>query len=203
MLHAGGLGQINRRAWCTAFFIGLITTAVLILWFRTPWPLLAGLLVVDDRPEKVDVLITLGGDSERGLYAAQLYRSGLAPKIIMTGCGSSAAQMAAGAVQAGVRAQDIMLEEKAENTYQNAVYSKDIVLKQNFKSAIIVTSPYHMRRAKLVFGRVFRNTGIKLLYSATKDSGFNADGQCRSEIDRQIVKMEYMKMIYYWFRYWG
>jgi len=165
-----------------------------------PWPLLAKLLVVDDRPEKVDVLIVLAGDSERDLYAVQLYKLGLAPKIIMSGCGGG--QMAKRAVNTGVRERDILIDDKSENTYQNAVYSRDIVVAQNFKSAIVVTSPYHMRRTKLVFGRVFRKTGVKLLYCSTKDSGFNVDGQCKSDIDRQIVRREYIKLIYYWFKYW-
>lgn len=167
-----------------------------------PWSLLAKLLVVEDRLTKADVLITLGGDSEREIYAAELYRLGLAPKIIMSGCGSSASKMANKAIKAGVDAGDILLEEYAESTYENALYSKEIVLAQNFKSAIIVTSPYHMRRTKLAFERVFKNTGVKLLYSPTKDSGFNVDGQCKSERDRTIVKREYIKLIYYWFRYW-
>lgn len=147
-------------------------------------------------------MIALGGDSERDLYAAELYRLGLAPKIIMSGCGSSALQMAKRAVSAGVREGDILVENKSESTYQNALYSRDIVLKQGFRSAIVVTSPYHMRRARLAFERVFRNTGVKLLYCSTRDSGFNADGQCRSETDRQIVLREYIKLVYYWIRYW-
>lgn len=167
-----------------------------------PWPLLAKMLVVDDRPEKVDVLIVLAGDSEREGYAAELYRLGLAPYIIMSGCGASARQMARVAVTKGVPEKSILIEEESVSTYQNAVYSRELVLKHQFKSAIVVTSPYHMRRTKLVFKRVFRNTGVKLLYSATKDSGFNVDGQCKSEIDRQIVRREYMKLLYYWFRYW-
>jgi len=170
--------------------------------YRPPWPLLARLLVVDDRPGKVDVLIVPGGDAERELHAAELYRRGLASKIIMSGCGSSARQMARRAGGAGVDERDIIIEEKAESTYQNALYSRDIVLKQGFKSAIVISSPYHMRRVKLAFERVFRKTGVKLLYSSTKNSGFNTDGRCESEIDRRIVRREYLKLVYYWLRYW-
>ncbi|MCL6561055.1 MAG: YdcF family protein [Firmicutes bacterium] len=198
----GRVVPVKRRVWCIAAFFGLLIFVVFLFLSRPPWALLAKLLVVDDRPEKVDVLIVLAGDSERDLYAAELYRLGLAPKIIMSGCGPTARQMADRAVKAGVRAQDIIMEEKSESTYENAVYSRDIVLTRNFKSAIVVTSPYHMRRTRLVFGRVFRNTGVRLLYCSTRDSEFNTDGQCKSETDRQIVRREYLKLIYYWFRYW-
>lgn len=168
----------------------------------SPWPLLAKFLVVDERPEKVDVLVVPGGDSERELYAADLYRSGLASRIIMSGCGSAAGQMAKRAAGAGVKEQDIIIEDKSESTYQNAVYSRDIIIRENFKSAIVVTSPYHMRRTRLIFERVYKNSGLRLLYCSTKDSGFNVDGQCKSKVDRQLVRKEYIKLVYYWFRYW-
>ncbi|BAF59279.1 MAG: YdcF family protein [Pelotomaculum sp.] len=148
------------------------------------------------------MIIALGGDSERELYAAELYRRGLAPRIIMSGCGSAAKQMAMKAAAAGVGEQDIIVENKSGSTYQNALYTKDIVLSRGFKSAIVVTSPYHMRRARLVFERVFRNTGVKLFYCAAKNSGFNADGRCSSKADRQITLREWIKLVYYWFRYW-
>jgi len=192
--------QIKRIGKCIILFLGVIIIALACLIARPPWSLLAKLLVVDDRPEKVDVLIALSGDSEREIYAAELYKLGFAPRIIMSGRGGG--QMAKRAVSTGVKERDILIEDKSESTYQNAVYSRDIVVARNFKSAIIVTSPYHMRRTKLVFGRVFRNTGVKLIYCSTKDSGFNVDGQCKSDIDRQIVRREYIKLIYYWFKYW-
>ncbi|MCG9969031.1 YdcF family protein [Pelotomaculum terephthalicicum JT] len=184
-----------------AIFYGLLLIVFIVLAYP-PWPLMAKLLVVDERPEAVDVLIALSGDSERELYAAELYRLGLAPKIIMSGHRPGTQKMAIRAVNKGVKEQDIITEDKSENTYENAVYSKEVVLRQNFKSAIIITSPYHMRRTKLVFERIFRNTGVRLIYCPTRDSGFNVDGQCESETDRQIVRREYIKLIYYWFRYW-
>ena len=167
-----------------------------------PWSLLAKFLVVDETIEPADVLIVLGGNTERELYAAELYKQGLAPKIIMTSCGRFAQQMAARAIKAGVDDKAIIIENKSGSTYDNARYSKDLVLEHNFKSAIVVSSPYHMRRSKLVFERVFKHSGIKLIYCAAKKSDFNSDGQCSSENDRRVVKNECIKLIYYWFRYW-
>lgn len=195
-----GVTEIKQKGWCIAILSSVIF--VMLATITPPWPLLAKLLVIDHTPEKVDVLITLGGGAERERYAAELYRLGFARGIIMSGCGNAARQMAKEAIRLGVKEQDIIIEEKARNTYENALYSRDIMSAQNLKSAIVVTSPYHMRRTKLVFGRVFKNTGMKLLYCSTKDSGFNADGQCRSGKDRQVVRREYIKLIYYWMRYW-
>ncbi|HOV80660.1 MAG TPA: YdcF family protein [Bacillota bacterium] len=194
--------QIKSKSRLIATLLCFPFVVLLVIAACPPWPLLAAFLAAGDRPEKADVIITLGGDSERELYAADLYLAGLAPGIIMSGCGASAWQMAKRAAGRGVVEKDILIEDKSENTYQNAVYTREIVLAHNFRSAIVVTSPYHMRRTRLVFGRVFRKTGVKLIYCSARDSGFNADGRCRGVTDRQIVRREYVKLVYYWFRYW-
>lgn len=166
------------------------------------WPHLAGFLSVNDPLRKADVVVALAGGSERAPYAAELYLKGLAPRVIMTGCGSSAKQMAIAAVVRGVNPGDIIIEGKAESTYENALYTREIIVAANFRSAIIVTSPYHARRTKLVFDRLFRNTGVKLLYSTAPGSGFNENGLCCSPAERQVVCREYIKLVYYWFKYW-
>lgn len=183
-------------------FLSGVFIMMLGAFLANPWPILARMLVVNEAPEHVDVLITLGGDSDRELYAAELYNLGIAPKVIMSGGGSAADKMAEKAIKKGVRERDIIVERNSKSTYDNAVNSREIVLRENFKSAIVISSPYHMRRSKMVFNRVFKKTGVKLIYCSTSDSGFNVGGQCNSKNDRRIVKREYTKLVYYWFRYW-
>lgn len=194
------MNSIIGKGWWVAL-LGVSLMAFFIM-IKPPWLLLAGLLVVEDPLEPADVLIVLGGDSGRELHAAELYRQGLAPKVIMTGCGGAAGQMASRAVRAGVREKDILIESKSKSTYDNAVFSRDIVMQNSFKSAIVVSSPYHMRRSKLVFERVFKNTGVKLLYSSAKGSKFNPGSGHLSDNDLRLTQKEYLKLIYYWFRYW-
>lgn len=196
-----GGGEIKKKLMISALLFCLVLPVVYAI-LHPPWSLVAKLLVVDEKLETANVLIVPSGDWERAIYAAELYKLGWAPEIIMSGCGGMAKKMALTAVKEGVEPKDIILEEHAISTYENALYSRNIVLANNFKSAIIVSSPYHMRRTKLVFGRVFKNTGVKLLYSSTKNSDFNVDGQCKSKVDRAVVIREYLKLIYYWFRYW-
>jgi len=180
----------------------MVLTAFCIFTAYCSWPYLARFLLVDEDLKQSDVIVALGGGSERAVYAAELYQGGWAPGIIMTGCGSSANKMAQLASGKGVDPGDIFIESKAESTYENAVYSREIILMEGCRSAIIVTSPYHTRRTKLIFDRVFKDTGVKLLYSAAPGSGFNLDGRCYTPNDRRLVRREYMKLVYYWFRYW-
>ncbi len=50
--------------------------------------------------------------------------------------------------------KDIMLETKSLNTKINAIFCKRIILKKKFKTVIIVTSPYHIIRAYVIFRKV-------------------------------------------------
>ncbi len=183
--------------------IALVVSAGVCIWVCCfSWPHLARFLLVDDPLERAGVVVALGGGSERAVHAARIYLNGLAPRIIMTGCGSSAGKMAQQACELGVDYRDIIIEDKAESTYENAVYTRQIIQNAGYRSAIIVTSPYHTRRTKLVFDRVFKDTGVKLQYSAAPGSGFNIDGSCSAPGDRRLVCREYIKLVYYWFRYW-
>ena len=58
------------------------------------------------------------------------------------------------ALKLGVSRKDVILEEKANTTIGNAVYCKKIMEKRGFKSAIVVTAPHHLRRAKYIFKKV-------------------------------------------------
>lgn len=191
----------NKKKWFFACLSVIVLVAVVFL-MKFPWSVLGKFLVVHDAPEPADVIVVLGGNHERELYAAELYRQGLAPRIIMTGCGPFAGQMAQIAVEAGVDNKDIIVESKSESTYDNARYSRDIVLEHHFNTAIVVSSPYHMRRSKLVFERVFNRSGVKLLYCPAKKPNFDADNQSISKEDRRRIGREYVKIVYYWLRYW-
>ena len=187
--------KISKGCGIVLTSVFLLTIAFLELIYVAPGPLMAKLLYFSDPPEKVDVIIALGSKPERAGYAAYLYGLGFSDTIIITGWGTSVDRMAERAVREGVEKQDLILEKESISTYQNALYSKKIVLKKGYKSAIIVSSPYHMRRSKMVFDRVYRNSGVKLLYCPT--------GPLNSKtLNKRLARMECVKLVYYWFRYW-
>lgn len=98
------------------------------------------------------------GDAvDRILYAAQLYREGVAPRIIITGGNwrledtdrpSEASSIRELLTQLGVPAQDILIEERSRTTRENFLYT-DALLKQHDISGpmALVTSASHMPRA--------------------------------------------------------
>jgi uncharacterized SAM-binding protein YcdF (DUF218 family) len=57
-------------------------------------------------------------------------------------------------VDLGVAAGQIIIEENARDTYENAKYTKEICMNYNFKRPILITSAFHMKRALWSFNRV-------------------------------------------------
>jgi uncharacterized SAM-binding protein YcdF (DUF218 family) len=130
-----------------------------------------------------NVIIILGGDSERVPYGVNLYRSNYSDKIIVTGgliniprINSTWAELEKEeAIDMGVPQDNIFLVNKSNTTYEDAQYSREVMLQNNFFSAIVVTSPYHMRRAAWIFGKVFKDDSIKLSYSPVNNSWFKPE----------------------------
>jgi uncharacterized SAM-binding protein YcdF (DUF218 family) len=110
---------------------------------------------------KADAVVAIsGGETDaRTREAVDLYRAGWAGHIIFSGAAadssgpSNARAMASAAEAAGVPASDIQLDEASANTEQNAADVATIIKGHNYRSIILVTSPYHQRRAYIVFRR--------------------------------------------------
>ncbi|ACT94318.1 YdcF family protein [Dyadobacter fermentans] len=127
--------------------------------------LLSGGLANTDMPDADHAL--MGDRGDRVLQTFLLYKAGKIRKILITGASADDAMAgkrgetktaAALLVQWGVPAGDIVFEEKAKNTRQNALNSAQI-LRKMFPSGkyILITSAFHMRRSV----GCFEKAGIK------------------------------------------
>lgn len=101
-------------------------------------------------------------------HAAWIYREWSALPILATGGyvgpknfpeESYASVMRQVLVQSGVAPEHIWTEERARSTYENAVYSGEILRARGIQRVILVTQAFHMRRAELVF----RKQGIDVV----------------------------------------
>ena len=90
---------------------------------------------------------------ERINHAVNLYRVGQVRKLIFTGGqgnpGEPTESAAARdyALQNGVAASDILIEEKSHNTYENILYAKQLADTHGINKVLIVSDPRHMKRA--------------------------------------------------------
>ncbi|WP_018394764.1 YdcF family protein [Bacillus sp. 37MA] len=126
-----------------------------------------GFLVVDEEPKKADVIIVLSGDTGRLERAAALYKEGYSDYVMLS-IASEEGLRAQQATELGVANAALLLEKKATSTYTNAVYTKELMATHSLRSAIVVSSDYHMRRVKLIFDRVYKDSGIELTYVASQ-----------------------------------
>lgn len=62
--------------------------------------------------------------------------------------------MRAIAVEMGVAAARIVVEDRARNTFENAVYAGREIRKRGWRRVVVVTDGYHLRRALYVFRRL-------------------------------------------------
>jgi uncharacterized SAM-binding protein YcdF (DUF218 family) len=105
------------------------------------------------------VAISGGETVARTAEAIKLYKDGLAPIVIFSGAAadpngpSNAQTMGRVAIAAGVPSAAVFLDELAVDTRGNAAGVAKIVADQNIQSIILVTSPYHQRRANIAFHR--------------------------------------------------
>ncbi len=93
---------------------------------------------------------------QRIKHGLWLYENGYVKKLIMTGGKSRNAPFSEAyvarrfALKKKIPAQDILIEEDSHNTYENLVNAKKLMDEHGLKSAIIVSDPYHMKRAMAI-----------------------------------------------------
>ncbi|WP_215224809.1 YdcF family protein [Echinicola shivajiensis] len=106
--------------------------------------------------------------ADRATHAMQLYKMGKIKHILITGgqglnptnSNTEAQLLADFMIFAGVPSKDIIIENKAVNTRQNALFAKELLVNSDFgidNEHLLITSAFHMSRAKACFDKV----GIK------------------------------------------
>ena len=105
------------------------------------------------------IIADLSDRGDRLLYAVKLYKDGAAPYIILSGGriewygtnSSEAENMAVLMEIMGVPRNALLLEPRSINTYENAVYTKEILDRRSIDQIILVTSAFHMPRSLAIF----------------------------------------------------
>lgn len=117
------------------------------------------------------IAVSGGNTSVRADEAIRLYNEGWSDTLIFSGAAadtsgpSNAEVMRRQAIAAGVPADHIKVETLSQTTKQNAERVKQLLVEVGSGSAqrvILVTSPYHQRRASLEFG-VLAGEGITIV----------------------------------------
>lgn len=163
-------------------------------------PAAAWILIVDEPPQPADAIVVLGGGSgDREFTAARLYAQGLAGAVITTGGAvdlpglgeATWASLSAVELQRlGVPAGAIVQIADTDSTCADARLSL-ARLRPGAKRVMIVTDPFHTRRAKWLFQQ--GAPGVEVLAIAASPSWFDPGKWWTDEQGLIVVGQEYIK----------
>ena len=122
-------------------------------------------LCLRQTPQKADCIVGFGNfNTDIAVRAAQLYRQGLAPKVLFTGgLGRNtqgllpepeAVRFARVAMEQGVPAEDILLEDQSTNTAENIRFTRRLLEEKGLPHGKIlgVHQPFMERRIQAAMG---------------------------------------------------
>jgi len=190
--------------------------ALTLVGFLAAWGLLsfAGYWMrVDDPPVKSDYILPLAGNADRWIKAAELYKEGYAPVILESvahkyppsrltemlwsqGAPRYTNDQLLSMILGAMGIPDARLEPFGHghiSTVEEAEALREH-LRGRPASLLIVTSPYHARRAKMIFRDVL--PGCRITMVSSEEDAFGRDWW-RDQQSAQLLVMEFAKTVYY------
>ena len=145
---------LRRLASVVQWMVNLTVAGCIVLVFTPAGDWLGDALISVDPLEKADYIVVLGGNDERCVEAANLYREGWAPKVIISSTKRSVDGLADIVKAYGVPVDDILIDDETTRTatHPGTVARLPGVDKKTDRF-IILTSPYHTSRSRACFQR--------------------------------------------------
>lgn len=158
-----------------------------------------------DKLRQADVIVAVSGGetSQRTNEAVRVYKEGYAPRLLFSGAAadpnspSNAAIMRRNAINQGVPASAILIEPNSTTTAQNAADCAPIIHALGAHTIILVTSPYHQRRAWLSFHQVL-GSSVTIINHSASDSVWRKSTWWTNPETIKLTFEELQKIIYVW-----
>jgi uncharacterized SAM-binding protein YcdF (DUF218 family) len=195
-----------------------ICVLLLLVWEIVAWIGARALIVDSDLPQ-ADVLVVLGGSAnyiERSEAAAEIFKAGRVNKIILTNDGqhsgwSNAEQRNPLFVERALtelQRQGIsndrieILDNIVSSTRDEAILLRTTAANHGWHSLLVLTSPYHSRRALWTFRREFEGSGVLVGLTSVRNGKQTLSPWFwwLSPGGWRMVAGEYVKFIYYQIR---
>jgi uncharacterized SAM-binding protein YcdF (DUF218 family)/glycosyltransferase involved in cell wall biosynthesis len=208
------LRRVYRRTRSHSARIVVTVLALYLLAFQTDalwW--VAEPLREDQQPAHADAIVVFGGgvgesgqagggQQERLRQAIDLYKAGYSDRLILSSgfvySFKEAESMRAVAIAEGIPADHIELELRARNTVENVKFVQSILERQNWTTILLVSSPYHMRRAHMVWTK--SAPGITVTPTPPPKAQFYEHTRGASFSQIRGIVWEYAAIVYYWWR---
>jgi len=180
------------------FLAGLLTGIVVVC------AILLGIghvLDVEDPLVRSDVIVALSGDTgARTETAVDLWKRRYAPLILFAGAAEDPNSVASGeimkreAIAQGVPDAAIIVEPSSNTTAQNARLVAGLMKARGLGSAILVTSPYHQRRAANLFAQAFAPEALTFINYPARDPEWDPNTWFLHEPARTLTTVELAKL---------
>jgi uncharacterized SAM-binding protein YcdF (DUF218 family) len=101
---------------------------------------------------KADAIVVLAGGKGRVDEGVRLFREGRATYLFFIGVDPSVRKTDLYRPHSGDPSSDrVILESVSRNTLENAIYGRDVILRKQVGSVLLITSRYHMKRSAILF----------------------------------------------------
>ncbi len=161
---------------------------------------------------RVDAIVCLAGGRGRLSAAADLWQRyhehAVHPVLYLAGVGPQSTwktistQFHRGVLE-NLRSESVYLETESQNTEENALYFARMAKGQGWKKVVLMTSPYHLRRAKRIFDVTLKEANVPMeieTYAIHQDP-FDQEEWRGSLHGVRVTLTEYVKWVYY-SRFW-
>lgn len=155
--------------------------------------------------KKTDYIYVLTGDKNRIDTGFNLLIEGWAEKLFISGVGSDSTindimKNQTKALDKSRIKDKVKLGQKARTTVGNALELTEIHKNEKINSIILVTSSYHMIRAKFIFAKMAPN--VEIIEFSSSSSEFLNNRWWENDRNLYLVISEYNKLIWFLIRYY-
>lgn len=196
-------GYRKRLIKLLLLFIVIISVFYTVRYPETLIKSMCRYLTVKDDKMVADVIVILGGweFDARLEHGIGLYKEGYGKKIILSGAGGSEAYRKKQLLSEGVNEEDILMEVNSTSTYENALFTKEIIEREGYRSIILVTTPDQSRRARFIFRKVYKKSNVLIFISPVTGTPFSPEIILKSKEAKERLILETVKLVHYYVKY--
>jgi uncharacterized SAM-binding protein YcdF (DUF218 family)/glycosyltransferase involved in cell wall biosynthesis len=192
----------------------VVVAYLLLFYTELPW-ILASPLRLEEAPRAADAIVVFaggvgesgqagGGYQERVKTAVDLYRAGFAPRMVFESgyafTFKEAEVMRELAMRLGVPDSAIVLETQGAHTHDYVIRVREVLRARDWRRILLVSSPYHMRRAMLVWRK--QAPEVEVVATPVPQSQFYTHGRGANLDQLRGLAREYGALAAYWWRGW-
>lgn len=156
-------------------------------------------LVVTKRIERCDLMVVPeGGAVERLSTAAELMSGGACGAILLTGPPEEGERGHASSILA-VLDPEVTIEpaSRSRSTFEDAIIARRVAEARGARSIMVVTSPYHTRRAAWAFDVAFAGSGVEVGFLPSSEFYMETRRWWETGHGWRAVSGEYAKLFFY------